>query len=914
MLNDIFFRLRSLFRRHAVEQELDDELRFHREQQVESYVRAGLSRDDAVRRAQIEFGGLEQIKEAHRDARGIGLVEEFGRDARYAVRQLWRSPGFAIAALLCLGIGIGATTAIFSVVNAVLLQPLPFPESDRLVRMVENIPPPVRGRPPLQRGLTVPEFLEWRAQSKTLSDAYAVTGLGQRLVRTTHGAVGLWGAMASTNAFALVQAPAMFGRTLDVSDEADPNVVVLSHDTWQRHFNGDPSAVGKAIEFRAAAVFWPTQPRLMTVVGVLPAGVTLPDGAADFYWPMTNAAPGRVTLIGQLAPGVSMESAIAEANAMGTAIRPSWPAEADPLTVPRFEVQRLKDRTVERVRPALQVFLVAVVVVLLIVCANVANLLLARGTVRRREIAMRLSIGATRGRVVRQMLTESLVLALAGGAIGALLGAAGVSLIRQMATIEAPGIYRLMFGSTILPRAHEVAVDFRMLGIAFGLATITSVMFGLLPALTLSRANQVAAMGSRGSGTGPGESWVRAALVVGQFVMATVLLVSAGLLAHSFVKMSSASNNGYDPSNVVTFNLLQPDQYSIRQKVDTVERLLTRLRALPNVTAAGSSRHGVLIGEEIMQGTFVPPGRSLDEMRSSRTRFRPVSGGYLTAMGVPVLDGRELGPRDDAGAPPVLVMNRSAARQYFGDARPVGQVVDWHFGAGRALQMTVVGVVEDVRQESPTDEVFPEVFVDYRQFLSVLEIRGESALGQNVLAIGLLSFAIRTSDDPAAAIPLVREIVNSVDANVGIDALVPMSRLATSAVAPQRFYAVTLGVFAGVAAILAAVGIYGLLTYAVIQRTQEIGIRMTIGAQRAQVLALVLRRGLTLAAVGIALGIIASAASTRVLEGLLFGVTPLDSRTFLFVSLLFALIAVFASYLPARRATRVDPLVALRSE
>jgi putative ABC transport system permease protein len=396
--------------------------------------------------------------------------------------------------------------------------------------------------------------------------------------------------------------------------------------------------------------------------------------------------------------------------------------------------------------------------------------------------------------------------------------------------------------------------------------------------------------------------------------MATVLLVSAGLLAHSFAKMSTASNNGYDPSNVVTFNLLLPDQYSIRQKVETVEQLLTRLRALPNVSAAGSSRHGVLIGEEIMLGTFVPPGRSLDEMRSSRTRFRPVSGGYLTAMGVPVLDGRELSPRDDAGAPPVIVMNRSAARQYFGSARPVGQVVDWHFDPGKAVQMTVVGVVEDVRQESPTNEVFPEVFVDYRQLLSAFEDWGEAALRQQVLAIGFLSFAIRTSDDPASAIPLVREAVNNIDANVGLDALVPMSHLAASVVAPQRFYAVTLAAFALIAAILAAVGIYGLLTYAVIQRTQEIGIRMAIGAQRAQVLALVLRRGLTLTAIGIALGLAASAVSTRALQGLLFGVTPLDFRTFLVVSLLFGLVATLASYLPARRATRVDALVALRTE
>ncbi|HZL93298.1 MAG TPA: ABC transporter permease, partial [Vicinamibacterales bacterium] len=692
MLSDLLNRLRSLFRRDIVERELDEEMRFHLEQQVDAYMQEGLDRRQALRRARLEFGGLDAIKEAHRDARGVSLIEDVARDVRYAVRQLRRSPGFAVAALLCLGLGIGATTAIFSVVNTVLVQPLPFPDSDRLVRMVENVPPPARGRPPLQRGLTVPEFLEWRAQSRTLSDAYAVSGVGQRLVRTTNGAVGLWGAMASTNAFTLVQVPAMFGRALNPSDEADPNVVVLSHDIWQQHFNSDPTVIGQAIEFRAGALMGPVPPRLMTIVGVLPPGITLPDGAADFYWPMTNAARVRVSLIGQLAPGVSLESAIAEANTMGAAIRPPWPADADPLTVPRFEVERLKDRTVERVRPALQVFLVAVVVVLLIVCANVANLLLARGTVRRREIAMRLSIGATRARVVRQILTESLVLALAGGAIGALLGAAGVSLIKNMATVEAPGIYRLMFGATILPRAHEVTVDLRMLGIAFGLATITSVVFGLLPALTLSCASHVAAMGSRGSGTGRGESRIRAALVVGQLVMATVLLVSTGLLAHSFLRLSNI-NNGYDPSNVVTFNLLLPDQYSITRKAETVDRLLTRLRALPNVSAAGSSRHGVLIREEIMFGRFVPPGRSLDEMRGLRTRLRPVSDGYLTAMGVPVIDGRELSATDDIGAPPMIVMNRSAARQYFGAARSVGQVVDWHFNPGEALQMTVVGVV-----------------------------------------------------------------------------------------------------------------------------------------------------------------------------------------------------------------------------
>jgi putative ABC transport system permease protein len=910
MLDDLLLRLRSLFRRDVVDEELDDELHFHLEQQVESYVRAGMARDEAVRRARLAFGGLDQIKEAHRDARGIGLAEDLARDVRYAVRQLRRSPGFALAALLCLGLGIGATTAVFSVVNTILLQPLPFDDSDRLVRLAENTPPSTRGRPVMQRGLTFSEFVDFRAHSKTLSDAYAITGVGQRLVRTTQGPVGLWGTTTSTNAFALLQVPALLGRTLDASDDANPNVVVLSYDTWQKHFNGDPAIVGTAIEFRAGGLLGGLAPRLMTVVGVLPAGATLPDGWSDFYWPMTGAGPGGVAVIGQLAPGVSLEAASAEANAMGAAIRPPWPANADPLTVPRFEVVRLKDRAVARVRPARRVLLAAVVVVLVIVCANVANLLLARGTARRSEMTVRFSLGASRVRIVRQSLTESLVLALGGGALGALLGAAGVALIKQLATVEAPGIYRLMFGSTILPRAHEVTVDLSVFGIAFGLAAITTVMFGVLPALSLSRGGSNA---SRRSSTGPADSRMRSALVVGQLVMATILLVGAGLLTRSFVVLSTV-NNGYDASGVLAFNLLFPDQYSVPRKAQTIDALLARFRTTTGVQAAGFARHGLLIGEELFIGPWVPPGRTLEDVREARTRVRSVSDGYLTAMGVPLLDGREFDTRDGATSAPVIVMSRSAARQYFGAGNPVGRVIDWHFAEGHIQPMTVIGLVEDIRQESPTDEVFPEIFVDYRQFLSLLEKSGQKPQRQDGLAIGFLSFALRTGSDPAAAVPMVRDIINAVDPNVGIDAIVPMTRLAATAVAPQRFYAVMMGVFAAVAGILAAIGVYGVLTYAVIQRTQEIGIRMALGAQRAEVLALVLRKGFILTGSGIGVGLVGAAVGTRALQGMLFGITPLDGRTFLVVSLLFGLTAVFAAYLPARRATRVDALVALRSE
>jgi predicted permease len=688
MPSDLFLRLRSLFRRNAVESELDDGLRFHLKGLIESYMRHGLSRDEAIRRAGLEFGGLDQIREAHRDVRGIALLADLGRDARYAVRQLRRSPAFAVSALLCLALGIGATTAIFSVVNAILLQPLPYPDSDRLVLLVENVPSSIPGRPPSRRAHTFQEFLDWQSQSRTLSDGVAMGGVGQRLVRTPQGVVGLWGTTATLNAF---------------------NVF------------GVPSVIFK------------------------------------------------------LSPGASLEAAREEANVLGAAMRPPLPANSAALTVPRFDVQRLRDRDVQEIAPALRLFLAAVVVVLVIVCANVANLLLARGTARQREIALRFAIGASRMRVIRQIMTESLVLALAGGALGSVLAAGGVWVIKQLATIDAPGIYRLMFGTTILPRTNEVAVDVRVLGVSLALAVVTSVVFGVLPALAVSRSTRVTAVRAPVS-AGHAESRIRSALVVAQLVMATVLLVGGGLLANSFVKLSRV-NNGYDPSNVLAFNLLFPDQYSVGRKAETIDRLLTRIRTSTSVRSVGFARHGLLIGEELFIGSWLPPRRAPEDMRDARTRVRSVSDGYLPAMGVPLLAGRTFEVRDNATAQPVIVMSRSASRQYFGTDSAVGRVIDWHF-AEQVHPMTVIGIVEDIRQESPTDEVFPEIFLDYRQFLSLMDRTKQPPPRQDAFVIGFLSFAIRTTGDPASLVPQIRQIVHSVDPEAGIDAIVPMSRLA----------------------------------------------------------------------------------------------------------------------------------------
>lgn len=835
------------------------------------------------------------------------------REWRYALRSLRRSPNFTVAAILTLAIGIGCASAIYSIVHTILLQPLPYPDGDRLVRLTEWMPHPIAGRPPLGRGFTYPEYLDLRRQSKTLVDAIATVPMSQRMVRTPDGAAGLWGAMATVNTFDTLKVQPLLGRTFVAEDAANPDVVLLSYDVWQRHYHGDPQIIGKALEFRTGALLAPIPPRLLTVIGVMPASFEFPSSVFDFLTPIAldpSKRPPQVVTIARLAPGATIDDAGREILAIGESMRQPL---KQPLPRPRFEVENLKARVVDAVRPALRVLLAAVFVVLLIVCANVANLMLARGLAMERDIAVRLAIGATRRQVATQIFVECGALALAGGVLGALLASGGVTLVKQLATVEAPGIFRLMFGPAILPRANEISVNWQLVAIAFSISTIACLVFGFLPAIHLSRANHLHAMASRASAHTRSASRLRSALVTAQVVMATMLLIGGALLSHSFLRLTSF-NKGYDPSKVLAFNLLFPDQYSSQRKADTIGELLARFRSRPAVDAAGFARHGLLIGEELYIGRWVPPGRTLDEMRNEHLRVRSVSDGFLTAMGVPVLGGRDLAPSDDASAPPVIVINRSAASKYF-TGNPVGQVVDWYLGKS-VIQTTVAGVVEDVHQREATDALVPEVFVDYRQYMKAeATVAPDSAeRTQNEAAIGFLSFAIRTTADPSASIPAVRDVIRAIDPNIGIDAIAPMSALEASAVAKDRFYAVIVAVFAGVSGLLAAIGIYGVLAYSVMQRTREIGVRIAIGAARRQVVLLVLRRGIALTIVGVVIGLIGAAIGTRSLASMLFGIQPLDAWTFAQVAVAFLAVATAASYLPARRAAGVDPVIALRHD
>jgi putative ABC transport system permease protein len=521
----------------------------------------------------------------------------------------------------------------------------------------------------------------------------------------------------------------------------------------------------------------------------------------------------------------------------------------------------------------LRIFVAASAVVLLIVCANVANLLLIRGTERRRELATRLALGASRGRLLRLVAAECLVLAGAGGILGSAVAATSLALIKRLMTIEAQGVFRRVFGESVLPRANEVGLDLRLVAMACAVTAIAALSFGLLPAVRLSRTNFLEGMGSRGVGATRRDTRLRTVLVVAQVAMATTLLVGAGLLVSSFARLVTVEK-GYDPARALAFQLVLPADYPVVRKAESIEAVLRATRAVPDVAAAGFAYAGVLVPVQNTVGSFVPPNRALETVSrdTDRPRLRALSSGHLEAAGATLLNGRLIHETDGASAPPVAVINRTVQRRYFGDANAVGAFMEWHGGRGPAVPVQVVGVVADVRQAALAREPWPEIFMDYRQVITLQERWGASPGAVDALAFGFMSFAVRTRGNPAQVIPAVRRAISRADPDAAIDAISPLDRLVASSVARQRFYAVMLAGFAAVAALLTGVGIYGVLAYAVVERTREIGIRMALGARRGQVLRAVLGRGVLLALIGTAVGLAGATGVTRYLQAMLYGV------------------------------------------
>jgi putative ABC transport system permease protein len=849
-------------------------------------------------------------------------------DVPYAMRGLMRSPGFTAAAVITLGLGIGAATAVFSVVDTVLLEPLPYKDADRLVRIVERAAPANPGAPLLRRtGMSGNELTTWRKESKTLAEMAFSIAPPITLMPTDAGSARLTGGLVSPRLFAMLGVGARLGRTLDGADEAaGSNVVVISTGAWQRYFQGDPGILGRTIRLETmgpeAGLLDGTP---LTIVGVMPASFDFPLPNMDYWAPITNGSRAQRmggNVIARLQSGSSIAAATDEANAIGEGVRPK--PSSGPLSRPlppgerRFVIEALKEQLVAASRPALRVMAIAVGAVLLIVCANVASLLLVRGTSRQREIAVRLAIGASRGRILRQFITESLLLTLIGGVVGAALAVGFVGVLRRFASTHAQGVFQLSFGASMVPRLHEIGIDTRLLGLAVTLAVITALLVGVLPALKMSRVDQVLATNDRGAGGQGGarrhDTRVRGMLVVTQMMAATMLLVGAGLLINSFSRLSRV-DPGWNAPGLLMFYLVMPPDYSTARKAALIETLLSELHTIPEVRGVGYTYAGPLLGIVDQVGWFVPPGRSLEEMRDnpSNPHLRAVSHDYLQTMGGRLVAGRWLAPSDDAAAPPVIIVNRTVMRRLFNNQNPVGQLV--HLDGNMQLPpQQIVGVVEDMRQSRLDAEPAPQMFVDYRQVLALTQARKMPTAVQERLAFGFLSFFVRTDRDPATLMPSVRSLVNRVDSAAGIDVMLPMEQLVASSLTRQRFYAILLGTFAAIAAMLGAIGIYGVLAYAVGQRTREIGIRMALGAQRRAVLQMVLRHGLALIALGIGLGLAGAAGLARYLSAMLFDLTPLDPATYVAVGMLFAAVALVASYLPARRATHIDPMVALRHE
>jgi predicted permease len=857
-------------------------------------------------------------------------LDDLAGDLAYAWRGLRRSPGFTAAAVITLALGIGAATAVFSVVNTVLLEPLPYQDSERLVRIVERAAPADPNAPLLRRtGMSWTEMTAWRKASSTLSEMTLSMTPPITLMPTSAGSARLTGALVSANTFAMLGAGARLGRPLDAADEkAGSNVVVISTGAWQRYFQGDPGILGRTITLKTLgpeAGFLDGTP--LTIVGVMPASFHFPIPNLDYWAPITESSPIRKSfgggVIAQLRADTSIEAAADEANAIGEGLRPkptSGPlSRALPPGVRRFAVEGIKEQMIASSRPALRVIAIAVGAVLLIVCANVAGLLLARGTTRQREVAVRLAVGATRGRILRQFITESLVLAAIGGVFGAMLAVGFVYLLREFASPHAQGVFQLAFGgSVMLPRLDEIGVDVRLLALAMGLAAITAIAVGAWPAYRMSRLDHAQVVNDRGAGgqggARRGDTRARSVLVVAQMVVATMLLVGAGLLINSFNRLARV-DPGWNASGLLMFYLVMPQDYSTARKAALIDTLLTELRRQPEVKGVGYTYAGPLLGIIDRFGWFVPPGRTLEEMRDNpdNPHLRAVSHDYLQTMGVRLAAGRWFEPGDDAGAPPVIIVNRTVMRRLFNNENPVGQLVHMDGDKTQPPQQ-IVGVVEDMRQSRLDAEPTPQMFMDYRQVLALTQARTRPTAEQERLAFGFLSFFVRTDRDPATLMPAVRSLVNRVDSAAGIDVMLPMEQLVASSLTRQRFYAILLGLFAAIAAVLGAIGIYGVLAYAVGQRTQEIGIRMALGAERGTVLRMVLRRGIVLMTIGIVLGLAGAAGLTRYLSGMLYDLTPLDPATYAAVAVLFATIALVASYLPARRATQVDPVVALRHD
>ena len=894
-------RLAGLCFREARDRELAEELESHLQMHVEDNIRRGLSPQEARRQALVKLGGVEQTKEKYRSQRGVPMLEDVFQDLRYGARMLLKQPFFTAVAVATLALGIGANTAIFSVVHTVLFRPLPFENPEQLVVVWET----VLSRGNVQGTPSPPDFREWRARAKCFQQMAAFYDTDFNL-SGSGDPERLSGAFVSADLFPLLGVKAALGRTFLPAEEqfGAHRVVVLSHALWRRRFEADPRLVGRSVTLN-------DQP--YTVVGVAPPDFNFEDfadaGADVELWAPMAFAPGDrmdtrgnhfLRVLARLKPGLTVPTAQAEMDVVTGQLAQEHQENAGLGA----RVVPLREELVGGYRTALLVLLGAVGFVLLIACANVANLLLARSTARRREFAIRSALGASRTRVVRQLVTESLLLGVTGGAAGLLLAWWGVEAL-------------LTLGPADLPRAAEIGVDARALAFTLLLSVATGLLFGLLPALHTFNADLGGALkeGGRAATAGRRDGLLRRILVVTEIAMSLVLLVGAGLLAGSFWRLLQV-DPGFNPEKLLTVQITLPEarypKSSPHQAQAFYRQLVERLAALPGARSVGATTSLPLASGgwgKMLSIEGRPAPASMESVPV--VQYRQVTPDYFGTLGVPLLSGRFITERDAGDSTPVALVNEEMARRYFPGEDALGRQI-WMGPPEKLLppgalptgysfpRLTIVGVVKDVKHLGLNRQAGPEVYIPHLQ-------------GSRETARSLF-VAVRTETDPLRFEAAVRREVAALDKDQPVADVRTMEQRLAESLSSARFNMLLLGVFAGVALLLAAVGLYGVIAYMVAQQAHEIGIRIALGAQRRDVLRLVVGQGMLLAVVGVGVGLAAAAGLTRLMSSLLYGVEATNPETFASVALLLVTVALLACYVPARRATKIDPMVALRFE
>ena len=872
---------RNTIRKGEVDRDLTEEVSSYVELLTEKKMNEGMNQEDARRAALVEVGGVEQVKEQVRANRAGFALETFFQDVRYGLRSLGKKPGFTFTAIVALALGIGANTAIFSVINGVLLRSLDYARPDRTVMVWERF----AQNPDHQNVVSPANFLDWQKSIRSFEKIAAVWDLRQNLTGSGEP-IEVHAQAVSAGFFPTLGVQPLIGRWFtDEEDRPGANLVaILSHKIWQERFGGNNAVLGQKATISG---------RLFTIIGVMPPGFHFLDDRVQVWRPIAldpvqdyRQTSGRfLKCVGRLAPGVTQEQAQSELNVTARQLEQQYPTYNTGWGV---SLTPIREQIVGDVRPILLVLLAAVAFVLLIACANVANLLLARAASRGRELALRAALGATRNRLLRQLLTESVLLAVCGGIVGIALAYWGVELLKA-------------FGPDNIPRLREISIDPRVLLFTVAISLLTGVAFGLVPALQASRADVNDALKEGARGTTGGRSTLRSVFVVAEVSLALVLLIGAGLMIRSFMRLHDVKT-GFESNRVLTMRVQLPGaKYKDdQQRLAFFKQAQERIAALPGVKTVGSINFLPLSGMasntafNIVGRPEAPPGQA------PGTEVRVIHGAYFGAMAIPLLKGRLFDERDGAESR-VTIINETMAKKYFPNEDPIGKqlAISWappEPGKPQPLD-EIIGVVGDTRETSLDHDPNPAIY---------WPLARES--------YQFMTFIIRSAIDPLQLVASVQREIREIDPDQPVADIRTLEQVVAKSIARPRFDMMLLGIFAAVALVLASVGLYGVMNYSATQRTQEIGIRMALGAKPADILRLVVGHGMKLTVAGIALGVIASLALTRVMTNLLFGVTATDLPTFLGVSALLTVVALLANYIPARRATRVNPVTALRYE